>query len=150
MGLKYYLATRVENWFAANEIADALNGAGWFQTYRWTGHGKNGNVEHLGDGIKREVAENEVNGVLAADVLIVLAPGGRGTHCEVGVALGSNKPIFIWAEKEKDLKSADGQITTFYYHSNVTRCICSRDEVIKNMLHWSKEYIKSTPSGLWR
>ena len=149
MSLRYYLATKVENWNFANEVADMLTGAGWVQVYRWTSHGNNGNVEHLGDKVKKEVAETETNGVKDADVLLVLAPGGRGTHVEIGIALGNNKPIFIWAEKEKDLKSADGQITTFYYHSLVTRCVCKKEDLIKNALAWGKRFKKNVPTGLW-
>ena len=140
--LKFYLATRVENWENANEVADAMCCAGWAQTYRWTANGKNGNVEHLDEALKQKVAIEETAGVSACDVLIVLAPGGRGTHCEAGIALGQNKPIFIWAEKEKDLKSSDGQITTFYYHPNVTRCVCKKDDLVKNILAWSKRAVK--------
>lgn len=149
MGLKYYLATKVENWAMANEIADNLETAGWVQTYRWTSHGSNGNVENLGLSVKKEVAELEVKGVLAADVLVVLAPGGRGTHTEIGVALGAGKPVIIWAEREKDFRSSDGQITTFYYHSLVTLLVCKKEEALKNILAWSKKYKKSVETGLW-
>ena len=140
MSFKFYLATRVENWALANEVADLLCTAGWVQTYRWAEHGDNGNIEGLDEGTRRKVAVREVDGVTDADVLVVLMPGGRGTHCELGMALGLGRPVFLWARNKKDLRAVDGKLTSFYSHPNVVVCICPEEELLKNLLAWGKQF----------
>ena len=81
----FYVATAIERAADADHVADALIARGWPQTYRWTTHG---GVQGDGEATIREVARAEIMGVLNADVVIVLLPGGRGTHAELGVALG--------------------------------------------------------------
>jgi nucleoside 2-deoxyribosyltransferase len=44
-----------------------------------------------------KIALAELAGVREADVLIVLLPGGYGTHVEIGAALGLGKPVILHA-----------------------------------------------------
>lgn len=59
----------------------------------------------------RDRSEDDAGGVMAADVVIVILPGGHGTHTELGmalararlanrgdIALGSPPTILLWAE----------------------------------------------------
>ena len=139
---KFYAASRTENWYLTDTIADALTAKGWIHTYRWTRHGSVGKEQHER---KAEIALLETNGVKDADVLIVFGPGGRGTHCEIGIALGANKPIFLWAKNEKVLQNDDDMDTPFYHHPNVTRCFCHQDDIIKNIIAWSKRIKDQLP-----
>jgi hypothetical protein len=105
MGLKYYLASRVENWDLVNEVNDCLRVAGWDLSYKWTENGVNGDIESLSREIKAEVSGLEINGVVSAEVMVFLSKAGRGAHIELGCALGTNKPVFLWAEIVDDLES---------------------------------------------
>lgn len=115
--MKFYIASKLENAEMVKKLAAVLKAYKWEQTYDWTVHGsvQNESQERL-----TEVAENEIEGVRQADVVIVLLPGGRGTHAELGAANILRKPVFLWAETD-DFFSPDPQTCAFYWNRNVTR-----------------------------
>ena len=113
--MKYYIATKLENHAEHNRVRDALNLIGHEITYDWTAHGP-----VYRDGLARivEVAEAETQGVLEADWVVVLWPGGRGTHVELGIALGSDKLIAFVSDVE-DHHIASTETCAFYHHPQV-------------------------------
>lgn len=109
---KYYIATKLENYKQHNEVADLLDNASFRLTYDWTEHGpvwKSG-VERI-----KQVSQLETLGVADADFVVVLLPGGRGTHVELGMAIAFNKPVILWSDNER-LFSADPETCAFYHH----------------------------------
>jgi hypothetical protein len=106
--LRYYLATKLENNEQHNRVRDAVGGE---LTYDWTAHGP---VWSHGSVRMKDVACHEVKGVADANLLAVILPGGRGTHVELGVALGCGIPV-IMLGGEKDYVPAPG-VTTFHWH----------------------------------
>lgn len=84
---KFYIASKLENAPQVRWLADRLKAQGWEHTYDWTVHGSvQGDPE-----LCQQVSMNETDGVLEADVVIVLLAGGRGTHAELGIAIGSTR-----------------------------------------------------------
>ena len=115
--MRYYIASKLENAPRVRQMRDHLNNLGHQQTYDWTTHGP-----VYGAGLQRltEVSIHEINGVLLADVVIVLWPGGRGTHVELGAAIAANKRVaFISPLAEHH--SATAETCAFYHHPLVTR-----------------------------
>jgi hypothetical protein len=104
--LKFYIATRLERTGDHKALARELVQAGHAITYDWTVHGSVQGPQRI-----REVAQAELAGIKAADVVIVLLPGGRGTHAELGMALALGKPVIILG----DLKDTGGRHCAFYY-----------------------------------
>ena len=96
--MKFYIATSLLRAKDHNIVRDALIDLGHTLTYDWTTHGsvKCTTTENL-----RKVSQNELNGIKGADLLIVLIPGGQGTHVELGAALASNKKIILFSSEEK-------------------------------------------------
>jgi len=95
--VKFYICTALANADQHRELTRMLQAAGpHYLTYDWTIHGS-----VLGQGEEKltEVARDEVAGVLAADTVIVLLPpkemktSARGTHAELGIALGANAAL---------------------------------------------------------
>jgi hypothetical protein len=80
----FYIASSLENVENVKRLRDELVSRGWTHTYDWSTHGS------VQDDPSRwrAVARAEVDGVIQADTVIVLMPGGRGTHVELGIALG--------------------------------------------------------------
>lgn len=115
--MKFYIASRLENAEQVKCVAHVLKTWGWEHTYDWTSHGS---VQMEGEARIREVAHNEMQGVADADVVIVLLPGGRGTHAELGAAIALNKPTFIYAQSD-GLFQQDGRTCAFYWNDNITR-----------------------------
>lgn len=118
MNWSFYVATGLENAPQAREVRDLMKAAGWHHTYDWTVHGS---VAGTGVDRIREVAEAEAKGVADADLVIVLLPGGRGTHTELGMARALKKPVLIYAPPDRFEKLlGDSRDTCCFYHLQPT------------------------------
>ena len=103
-----------------NAVRDALHRLGHQITYDWTSHG---GVFREGLERLREVAVAELAGIEAADYIVVLLPGGRGTHTELGFALAHGKPALMLASRdEPDIFEPVERTCAFYHHPLVVRC----------------------------
>ena len=111
--MRYYIATSLSRAEEHNKLRDILNELGHELTYDWTVHG---NVRNESSSDIAEVAEAEVNAVADAHVVIVLLPGGRGTHTELGVALGREIRVIIVGDIELGFFSSDDRTCAFYHH----------------------------------
>ncbi len=116
--MKVYIATRLESVQKYAEVRAALNDIGVSITYDWTSHGP---VWRSGENRIRQVSLNETEGVQIAGAVIVILPGGRGTHCELGMAIAFGRQIFILAEnpKEQEMQGATPETCAFYHHPAV-------------------------------
>lgn len=112
----FYLASALENAQEVQHLRLLLEEAGYRCSYDWTQHGR---VQHLGWDVVQNIALQELGGVQGADFVVVLMPGGRGTHMEFGAALTSPrcKRVFLVAEHEL---LYDQRVTCFYHHPLVT------------------------------
>jgi nucleoside 2-deoxyribosyltransferase len=111
--MKVYIATRLERIAEQQLVVGWLRAAGHEITYDWGAHGP---ALGKGLGYVAEVARAELNGVLSADIVFALLPGGRGTHFEIGVAVGVGVPVVLWRETSDDgLFEADKRTCAFYH-----------------------------------
>jgi nucleoside 2-deoxyribosyltransferase len=113
--MKTYIATRLENHRTHNRVRDALVEVGVELTYDWSLHGP---VWMHGEQRIQEVSERETHGVKDADFVIVILPGGRGTHAELGMAIALDKPVFLLCESDDTRKmlGACEETCAFYHH----------------------------------
>ena len=81
----FYIASGLERASEVALLCAVLEKRGMHPTYKWWLHG---GVQNEGPTRIAEVAEAEIDGVERARVVIVLLPGGRGPHVELGAALG--------------------------------------------------------------
>ncbi len=116
--MRFYIATRLENAAQHLQVARILTAAGWELTYNWTVHGS---VKREGEARIAEVAMAEAAGIAAADIVIVLLPGGRGTHCELGMAIALCKSIYILADPAAGFFAQDERTCAFYHSPTVRR-----------------------------
>jgi nucleoside 2-deoxyribosyltransferase len=107
---RFYLASRKDRSRECDVLQATLEAAGWKRTYAWTDAQLD--AEHYA-----AVASAELAGVREANVLVVLLPGGYGTHVEIGAALALGKPIIIHAPDRETLKTPYPCI--FHYHPSV-------------------------------
>ena len=105
-----YIASGLANASKARDVRRVLENCGWGLTYDWTQHGL---IE--AKYIRPLFAVAETNGVRRADVLITVLPGGRGTHTELGIALGLSKPVILYAPDPGLLEGNHGACL-FYFH----------------------------------
>jgi len=122
---KFYIATSLKRTQEHNILRDALLAKNWKITYDWTLHGsvKNTSLTRL-----KEVGQKMTSGVLEADVIIVLLPGGKGTHTELGMAIAQKKQIIIHAPTGTPFALGD-DTTAFYHHDNVIQLTCPLVEI---------------------
>lgn len=118
--VKYYIATSLSRIADHNLTRDTLKRFGHVISYDWTLHGS---VKSVSTDRLREVAIFELNGILEADFVIVLLPGGKGTHLELGFAMGNNKKIFLHSA-DLSLFDLGPQTNAFYHHPDLTRFCC--------------------------
>lgn len=128
--MRYYIATSLNNAAEHEKLQGMLAHADWQITYDWTRHGS---VQSEGVNVIRKVALAEVRGVRAADVVIVLLPGGRGTHCELGMALALGKPVYIVADPKHGFFANDKRTCAFYHHPLVYKY---RFNSIEKLVGW--------------
>lgn len=107
----FYLATKKDRRAEAEPLLEALKARGWKRTFDWAKLASSGPKEHA------DIAVAELAGVREADVLVVLLPGGYGTHVEIGAALALGKPVILHAPNPETLK--DPYPCVFHYHPGV-------------------------------
>ena len=134
--MKYYIATSLANVKAHHQVRDALQALGHEISYDWTSHGS---VKSVSKERLREVAIRELEGISEVDFVLVLLPGGTGTHLELGFSIGSGKKIFLHSE-DPALFELGPQTNAFYHHPDVTQLTCRLDEVA-SLIHNSASLI---------
>lgn len=139
----FYIATGLGRTEDQKALASKLEKLGFSQTYNWAAHGS---AQDRGPEGIRDVALAELAGVKEADLFIVLLPGERGTHTELGIALAdsiergayqSPKTILIVGETE----DAAGNTCAFYLHPRVDE----RFTTVGELLAWLKSWRRSNP-----
>lgn len=116
--MRYYIATSLERHLHHNALRDLLEARGHSITYDWTEHGS---VKHESQTRIAEVAHLEAMGVHHADFVVVLLPGGRGTHTELGLAIAYGKPVFVHAHDHREFFAQDDRTCAFYHHPQVAQ-----------------------------
>lgn len=129
--MKFYVASGVSNADKVNLAAAALRASGHERTYDWTGHG---DVSKADPEFKRHVAASESQGVLEAELVVLLLPGRFGTHAELGMALATstNKRILLWSETPAPFDGTEG-FCVFYHHPAVERVVCPFHELLEQL-----------------
>ncbi|GGP11932.1 MULTISPECIES: group-specific protein [Oceanobacillus] len=106
--MKYYAASSFRNISNVRLLTSALNEKGFTQTYDWTKNQHAATIKDLAD-----IGEKEKQAVQDSDFLVVLSPAGKGSHIELGIALGQGKPIYLHSENNDIL---DFETTSTFYH----------------------------------
>lgn len=123
--MKYYIATSLKRMDAHKKVKLSMEPYSYELAYDWTTHGS---VKSESIGRLQEVAIAEIEGLAQADFVIVLLPGGVGTHTELGYAIRSGCPVFVHCESGQHFSLGD-QTCAFYHHPQVQQLICPLEEV---------------------
>ncbi|WP_099355672.1 group-specific protein [Fredinandcohnia onubensis] len=123
---KFYVASSFKNIETVRYVSQQLVKRGFIHTYDWTKNERASTFDDL-----KVIGTEEKNAVIESDFLIVLIPAGKGSHIELGIALGQGKKIYLY--------SPDDQInhfettSTFYHLPEVEKCIGTIEELIENV-----------------
>jgi nucleoside 2-deoxyribosyltransferase len=124
--MKFYIASKFENYEQVKNLANSLKLFGLEQTYDWTVHSsiKETDIETL-----KSIGQREYDGVKNADIVIILTPQGRGTHVELGMAIAFNKIVYICHKDDKFFK-CDDNTSTFYWLPNIYHFTGNIEELV--------------------
>lgn len=112
--MKVFVASSFLNKEKTRRLQRQLRDAGHTITYDWTIHEGSNNYKIL----MRE-AKHDMQGVLDAEVLVILWPGRFGTSGELGAAIAADKPIYVLG-----CSKADRNNWLYLNHANVEH-LCS-------------------------
>lgn len=123
---KFYVASSFNNIDTVRYVSNYLKNRGFIQTYDWT---KNQRASTLDD--LKVIGSQEKNAVKEADFIIVLLPAGKGSHIELGLALGLGKKIYLYSPNG-DIDNFE-TTTTFYHLPEVEKCLGSIEDLIEKV-----------------
>lgn len=129
--MKFYVASSFRNIDAVNQVANHLKNRGHIQTYDWTKNAKAKEEQNFTFDDLKDIGQNEKNAVIEADFVVVLLPGGKGTHIELGIALGQGKRIFIYSPNG-EINNFD-TTSTFYHLPEIEKCFGTINELVNNI-----------------
>lgn len=122
--MKFYIGSSFKNIDNVRYLSDKLKEIGLIHTYDWTQNQRASTVNQL-----REIGQSEKAAVIESDFVVTLLPAGKGSHIELGMALGQNKKVY--------LHSPNGEIdnfettSTFYHLPEVENCKGNLDDLIE-------------------
>ncbi|GGE62909.1 nucleoside 2-deoxyribosyltransferase [Priestia taiwanensis] len=118
--MKFYIASSLQNKEQVQLLSTRLIEIGHTHTYDWTRNNRASTIEELS-----RIGELERKAVREADYLIILLPAGKGSHIEMGIAVGLDKPVYILSPNEDVY---DVSLTSTFYHLPQVQIIIGRLE----------------------
>jgi len=124
--MDFYVASSFQNIHTVNIVQKRLRELGHQCTYDWTKNGRAMSLDNL-----REIGKKEKEAVMGADVVIVLLPAGKGSHIELGIAIGSGREIYLYSENEEVMNVET--TSTFYHLEDVELVIGSIEDLLSTL-----------------
>lgn len=119
--MKFYTASSFKNIESVRNINQELQRIGCIHTYDWTQNDRASSREEL-----ERIGREEKRAVMESDFIIVLLPAGKGSHIELGIALGLGKKVFLYSPENAELAAP----STFYHLPEVEQCFGSLDDLL--------------------
>jgi hypothetical protein len=107
--MNFYIASGFQNKSLVQGLTHQIQrDLGWELTYDWTQNAHAQTIEEL-----QFIGKKEYEAVMKSDVVIVVLPGGKGCHTELGIAIGAKKYILLY-DPDRTLQNRE-EATTFYF-----------------------------------
>ena len=112
--MRFYVGSSFSNIEEVRFMRNELIALGHTHTYDWTQNERATSIDAL-----RSIGEEEVSGIQSADFVVILLPGGKGAHVELGIAIGTNKHVFLYDLGDQMMNMEE--TSTFYHVDAVQR-----------------------------
>ncbi|MEK3981667.1 nucleoside 2-deoxyribosyltransferase [Psychrobacillus sp. FSL K6-2836] len=122
--MKFYIASSFKNIDMVRNVSEKLKNKGYILVYDWTVNENVTTLEEL-----RVIGEKEKTAVIEADVVVVLLPAGKGSHIELGIAIGNGKKIYLYSPN-KEIDNIE-TTSTFYHLPEIEKCFGTLDELVE-------------------
>ncbi len=109
---KLYIAAALKDHEIVEALTDRFKKVGIELTFNWAVKFRQQIQPRPGDMVKA---------VKECDVLILICPGGRGAHCELGMALATGKKIIIVGAEDYDKRPS-------FYNENAVVHVATTDD----------------------
>ncbi|TLS37304.1 group-specific protein [Pseudalkalibacillus caeni] len=129
--MKFYIASSFKNIDNVRYVNRKLQEKGFIQTYDWTINENVTSLEEL-----QAIGRLEKEAILEADFVVVLLPAGKGSHIELGIALGTGKKIYLYSPN-KEIDNIE-TTSTFYHLEEVEKYIGTVDGLLNFIFLESK------------
>ena len=125
--MKFYIASGFHNKEKVKYVSEKLKRKGFIHTYDWTLNERASTLEDL-----KKIGQLEKTAIFEADFVVVLLPAGKGSHIELGMALGQGKKIYLYSPNQEvdDFKTT----VTFYHLPEVEKFIGNIDDLVEMII----------------
>jgi nucleoside 2-deoxyribosyltransferase len=132
--MKFYIGSSFENKDIVRYVNERLKQEGFSHTYDWTRNEHASSVKDL-----QHIGQNEKDAITESNVVIIILPGGKGSHVELGIALGLGKRIILYSPNDEvhDLENT----TTFYHLLEVEKYSGSIEGLLEYVLESRIYYV---------
>ena len=122
--MKFYIASSFKNIELVRYVSENLKNRGYIHTYDWTVNENVTTLEEL-----KIIGEKEKTAVIEADFVVVILPAGKGSHIELGIAIGNRKNIYLYSQN-KEIDNIE-TTSTFYHLPEILKCFGTLDELVE-------------------
>lgn len=125
---RFYVASSFRNIVNVRYVAQILESKGYINTYDWTQNASARDAGTVTLGDLRSVGQHERDAVTGADVVVILLPGGKGTHVELGMAIALGRRTILHSSEEviNNLETT----STFYHLPELEKCHGTLDDLL--------------------
>jgi hypothetical protein len=121
--MKFYIASSLKNKDQVRYVSERLKSKGFIHTYDWTVNENLTTLEEL-----QAIGQKEKDAVIEADFVVVLLPAGKGSHIELGIAMGNGKKIYLYSPN-REVDNIE-TTSTFYHLPEIEKCFGTIDELV--------------------
>lgn len=126
--MNFYVASSFQNKEVVRKVSFQLKKIGWHHTYDWTQNERANSLEDL-----QKIGMLEKQAIADSNVVVVLLPGGKGSHIELGLAIAGHKKIFLFSP---NLEALNMETTSTFYHlPEVQICLGSIEDLISTVIN---------------
>ncbi|WP_350448839.1 nucleoside 2-deoxyribosyltransferase [Rossellomorea vietnamensis] len=125
--MKFYIGSSFANKDLVRHVSDRLEQKGFSHTYDWTRKDRASSLKDL-----QHIGQNEKDAITESNVVIIILPGGKGSHVELGIALGLGKRTILYSPKGEVYDLAN--TTTFYHLPEVEKYSGSIEGLLEYVL----------------
>jgi hypothetical protein len=125
---KFYVASSFRNIVNVRYIAQTLESRGYVNTYDWTQNALARDAGQVTLGDLRSIGQRERDAVTGAHVVVIMLPGGKGTHVELGIAIAQGRRTILYSTDE--IISNLEITSTFYHLPELEKCHGTLDDLL--------------------
>lgn len=114
----FYIGSSFRNIEQVHLVAQALIGEGFIHSYDWTRLESVQTVDELA--------------IICSDSVIFILPLGKSSHVELGIALASQKPVYLYSQTD-ELFTLD-HTSSFYHLEGIDRFVGPLDAFLDHLL----------------